>query len=239
LQIVWKEGTKKVKERTTVATGTPSAEGVIKFDVAHQTQILALGSWGEAWASFMGWRRLLFEVGVIGIDPQRYEGAGFGNMSFRLPPLSTHRGQRSFLITGTQTGGKETLALSDCAQVKRYDIRSNAITSLGETKPSSEALTHGAIYDLSPAIRFVFHGHVPALWHHAKTLGLPTTHPKVEYGTQDMALEMRRLYRDTNLSETRCLAMAGHEDGMIAFGRTAQEAGTVFVGALARSYALI
>ena len=222
-----------------MATNIASAEGVIKFDVTHDHRGLALGPWGENWASFMGWRRLLFEVGVIGVDPQRYEGAGFGNMSFRLPPFSAHRGQRSFLITGTQTGGKTTLSLSDCAQVKRYDIRSNAITSVGETQPSSEALTHGAIYDLSPAIRFVFHGHVPALWQNAAALRLPTTRPGIGYGTQEMALEMRRLYRDTRLSETRCLSMAGHEDGIIAFGRTAQEAGTVLTGALARAYALI
>ena len=216
-----------------------SAEGVIKFDMTHEQGALALGPFGDAWADFMGWRRLLFEVGVIGVDPQRYDGAGFGNMSFRLPPFSADRGASSFVITGTQTGGKEKLTLSDCAQVKRYEIRSNALTSLGETKPSSEALTHGAIYDLSPAIRFVFHGHIPALWHHAKTLRLPITHPKIAYGTQEMALEMRRLYRDTNLSETRCLAMGGHEDGIIAFGRTADEAGKVLIGALARAYALL
>ena len=78
---------------------------------------------------------------------------------------------------------------------------------------------------------------MPALWHQAQALRLPTTRPEIDYGTQAMAMEMRRLYRDTHLADTRCLAMAGHEDGIIAFGRTAQEAGGVLINALARAYA--
>ena len=217
-----------------VSSGMTSAEGVIKFDVTHHERVLVLEPWQSTWADFMGWRRILFDVGVIGVDPQRYDGAGFGNMSFRMPPFSADRGYRSFLITGTQTGGKESLTPNDCALVKRYDIRHNAITSYGETKPSSEALTHGAIYDLSSAIRFVFHGHVPALWHQAQALRLPTTRPEIDYGTQAMAMEMRRLYRDTHLADAGVWRRATR---MALAGRTAQEAGGVLINALARAYA--
>ena len=40
-----------------------------------------------------------------------------------------------------------------------------------------------------------------------------------------MAQEMARLYRETTLESVRVLAMAGHEDGIITFGHTAEEAG--------------
>ncbi len=216
--------------------GNSAAEGVIKFQATHRHQALDANRFGVHFRSLMGWRRLLFEVGAVGQDPKRYDGAGYGNMSFRLTPYSAERGERRFLITGTQTGGLEQVTLSHCCVVHRYDIRQNSVHSSGEIQPSSESLTHGAIYDLSPAIRFVFHGHMPELWQRAKQLRLPTTRPQVAYGTQDMALEMRRLYRDSNLSEVRCLAMAGHEDGIISFGRSAQEAGAVLVRELARAY---
>jgi hypothetical protein len=59
----------------------------------------------------------------------------------------------------------------------------------------------------------------------------------VAYGTTAMATEVGRLYRETSLAEGRVLAMGGHEDGIIAFGRTPEEAGSAFTEALARAYA--
>ena len=92
--------------------------------------------------------------------------------------------------------------------------------------------------NLNPNIRFLFHGHVPAIWSRAEALGLPTTAASVEYGTQAMAFETARLYRSTNLSESKCYTMGGHEDGVVTFGRTASEAGEILVRILARAYAL-
>lgn len=216
----------------------PPLEGVTKFEALHRAEKLNPERFGARLHDFLGWRRLLFEAGAVGQDPKRYDGAGYGNLSFRLTPYSAERGARSFLITGTQTGGLAQLQLSDCCAVDRYDVARNTVCSTGETPPSSESLTHGAIYDLSPAIRFVFHGHIPELWQQAGRLRLPTTRPEVAYGTPAMATEMRRLYRTTNLSEVRCLAMAGHEDGVISFGRSAEEAGRVLISFLARAYGL-
>lgn len=67
-------------------------------------------------------------------------------------------------------------------------------------------------------------------------LRLPTSRADVPYGTPAMAHEMDRLARETTLLERRLLAMAGHEDGVIAFGRTAAEVGATLVAALAAGH---
>jgi len=51
-----------------------------------------------------------------------------------------------------------------------------------------------------------------------------------------MALAVQDLYRSTALSEVRILAMGGHEDGVLVFGHTAEEAGQVLLTYLARSF---
>ena len=120
--------------------------------------------------------------------------------------------------------------------VSRYDYAKNAVVSQGPVRPSSESMTHGAIYDLAPQIRFVLHAHTPTIWTRARALRIPTTDPGVPYGTPEMAREMHRLFRSTTLPELRILAMGGHEDGIIVFGKTAEDAGQVMLTYLARAY---
>ena len=211
-------------------------EGVIKFKANHQHRSLCRERLGQPAGELLGWRRVMRDLGVVGQDQNRYDGAGFGNMSARLHPYAYDRGERRFLITGTQTGGIEDLTLSHLALVERYSVRRNEVFSQGEAAPSSEALTHGAIYDLSTAIRFVYHGHVPFIWRNSGALGLPRSRDNVPYGTPQMAVEAARLYRETSLSESRCFVMGGHEDGVVAFGRSAAEAGQVLVRTLAEAY---
>ncbi len=213
-------------------------EGVTKFQANHRHVALSLGGIAEVGQALLGWRRVLFDLGVVGQDPKRYGGAGYGNVSARLPPFSSGPGQRRFLITGTQTGEIAELNYEHLCVVDEYDIENNVVHSSGEIAPSSESLTHGSIYDLNSDIRFVFHGHVPIIWNAAKKLGLPTTNADVEYGTRAMALETKRLYDSTNLPESKCYVMAGHEDGVVTFGKRASEAGEVFVRILAKAHSL-
>ena len=84
-------------------------------------------------------------------------------------------------------------------------------------------------------LRAVLHGHAPLLWRRARELRIPCTAPGVAYGTQEMAREMARLYRASALPEQQILVMTGHEDGVIAFGRSVDEAGQVLVTYLARA----
>lgn len=211
-------------------------EGVIKFRADHRYAPIDADRLGDALCALVAWREIFGRLGLVGQDPARYGGYGFGNVSARIGRRSAPRHKRPFLITGTQTSGKACVDAADFCLVETCDPVRNAVTSHGQVMPSSESLTHGAIYDLAPHIRFVFHAHSPAIWHQARTLRLPTSDPAVPYGTQAMAREVARLYRETALGSGQILAMGGHEDGVVCFGRDAEEAGQVLLRTLARSY---
>src|SRR5262245_14922950 len=216
-----------------------STEGILRFEVDHQTAGLERRLYQETARVLVAWRELLARLGLLGRDPARYHGLGYGNVSARVPPFGdVGRGQRRFLVTGTQTGERARLTLDDFCLVERYDVVRNQVQSRGRVMPSSESLTHASIYDVAPAARVVLHGHAPELWRHARALGLPVTCVEASNGTPDMALEVQRLYRQSTLSGTGILAMGGHEDGVIAFGGTASQAGETLVRSLARALAL-
>ena len=84
-------------------------------------------------------------------------------------------------------------------------------------------MTHAAIYALNSSIRAVVHVHDQDLWLRLKGV-LPTTWEGVAYGTPDMARAFRRLFEDTDFPTTGIAVMAGHEDGLVSFGKDVQEA---------------
>ncbi len=213
-------------------------DGVVKFQADHTERPLNPQTYGALAATLIAWRAIFRQVGGIGQTPARYTGIGFGNVSGRIGPFPGAPGARPFLVTGTQTGGQDCLSLADFCLVRTWSVPRNHVHSEGVLLPSSESMTHGAVYDLGPHIRFVFHGHVPLIWRNAKGLRLPCTAPGIAYGTPGMAAEMVRLSRETALMEGRVLVMLGHEDGVIAFGRTAEEAGAAFTTTLAAAYTL-
>ena len=211
-------------------------EGVTKFSADHLARSLDVQRFGERGAALIAWREILVRLGLVGQDEARYDGAGFGNVSARIGPFPGRRGRRAFVITGTQTGGRRCMNLDAFCVVSAYDIDRNHVDSYGPVRPSSESMTHGAIYDLGPHIRFVLHAHCPVIWRQARALKLPTTANDVPYGTSEMAREVERLNRESRLSDTRILAMGGHEDGIVVFGRSVEEAGEVLLRALGRAY---
>lgn len=211
-------------------------EGVIKFDFQHSRESLDRNTYAKVVCPLIAWREILSLTGLVGQDRAKYEGAGYGNVSVRLGRPGMGLGRRSFLITGTQTSGKRCIGLDDFCVVERYDFERNRLVSRGNTPPSSESMTHGAVYDLGPHIRCVFHAHSPVLWRRRHELRLPETSPAVAYGTPEMAREVQRLYRTSVFSERQVLAMGGHEDGVIAFGRAPEDAGQALMTWLARAY---
>lgn len=212
------------------------SEGVIKFQAQHERKPLVAHRYAELVCQLIAWREIMAKTGLVGQVPQLYEGAGYGNASGRVGAPSAPRGRRPFVITGTQTSGSPCVSLDDFCLVEEYDDVENRVASAGIVLPSSESLTHGAIYDLSPSIRFVFHAHSPVIWRQARRLRLPTTSPHVAYGTAEMAREARRLFTGSDLGERRIMAMGGHEDGVVVFGRSAHEAGGALLRALATAY---
>ena len=83
-------------------------------------------------------------------------------------------------------------------------------------------------------VRAIVHGHAPALWRFILDHGGPHTPPEVDYGTPRMAIEAKRLVRSAERRAWRfpgLLAMAGHEDGVIAWGSSPKEATERFLRA--------
>lgn len=211
-------------------------EGAIKFHAAHRHETLDRSRVGDLACRLIAWREILAKTRLVGQQPGLYGGFGYGNVSGRLGPPSKPRRQRRFLITATQTSGKDCMSLADFCAVESWDLEHNRVDSRGPAMPSSESMTHGAIYDLGSHIRFVFHAHSPVIWRRARQLRIPTSGDGVPYGTPEMAREVDRLYRATALAEVGILAMGGHEDGVIVFGRSAEDAGQVLLRYLARAY---
>jgi ribulose-5-phosphate 4-epimerase/fuculose-1-phosphate aldolase len=181
------------------------------------------------------WRRILVLLQLLGQQPDRYQGYGFGNISCRLAPFNAPPCERRFVITGTQTGGIADLAPEHYVVITQCHPEQNLTMAEGPVKPSSESMTHGAVYALDSRIRWVMHGHSPHIWHAAERMGIPTTDPAIPYGTPEMSAEVARLYRQSDLRRRKLFSMGGHEDGIVSFGRTATEAGQVLIEALAAS----
>jgi hypothetical protein len=118
--------------------------------------------------------------------------------------------------------------------VTRYDPECNRVESFGLVRPSSESMTHGVLYDADPAIRFVFHGHSSDIWERARAMGLPASEPRAGYGTSAMCKEVRGLLRIPEVARGRLLVMGGHQDGVLAFGETAGQAGRALLDLLSR-----
>jgi ribulose-5-phosphate 4-epimerase/fuculose-1-phosphate aldolase len=187
-------------------------EGYIKY-VSHWTPGSATHI--AAARELDTWRKPLYEAGLIG----QYKdlGIGYGNISVR-------RGSRDlFLISGTQTGHLPATDEQHYSLVTDCDIRNNIVRCSGPIQASSEAMTHAAIYALGDAIGAVVHVHSAELWQ--RSLGkLPTTDPDVAYGTPDMARELDRLYRLEGFKDAGVAVLAGHDEGLISFGTTLEEA---------------
>lgn len=212
-----------------------TTEGVIKFRCDF-TPAAALPY--ATISELNAWRKIMYMTELIGQSPSRYGGYGFGNISCRLDDQLRDDGQYPFVITGTQTGFKADLAAEDYVVVSECHARENRLVASGPVQPSSESLTHGAVYALDGSILWVVHSHSPDIWRHAGELAVPMTRD-VPYGTPEMAEEVRRLFAESDVCEKRIFGMAGHEDGIVTFGRTAEEAGFVMLGYLARALQLV
>ncbi|MGB5396298.1 MAG: class II aldolase/adducin family protein, partial [Gammaproteobacteria bacterium] len=125
--------------------------------------------------------------------------------------------------------------VSHYALVTDFDPDTNRVVAEGPIRPSSESMTHGVIYRLHDSVNCVLHVHSPAIWNAASELALPMARPKVAYGTPEMASEVTRLFRETDVHERGIFAMAGHRDGIVAFGSSPEIAGVTLIKTLARS----
>jgi L-ribulose-5-phosphate 4-epimerase len=173
----------------------------------------------HGFAELNAYRRQLRELRLIGVDSN---GIGFGNLSVR------DGATKNFYITGSATAGISELTLADCAKVVAYNFERNRVSYEGSSVPSSESLTHAAIYESDAKTGAVIHCHDSGLWPVILNQA-PTTSKSVKYGTPEMAYEIMRLFRLTDVHSRRILAMAGHDGGIVTFGRDLEEAFAVLM----------
>lgn len=206
-------------------------EGVIKYRLEY-TERPALNT--ETIGDLNAWRCICHRMHLIGQDPERYQGYGYGNISQRINLDNSRKipGTR-FIISGTQTGAIETLSAAHYCRVLRADTMRNLIVAEGPVKPSSEALTHAAVYDANSAVEFVIHAHSPEIWNHSVTLGIPSISDTIAYGTPQMAGAVQQLFQSAGLNRQGIFAMLGHQDGVVTFGNTARQAGQTLIDNLA------
>ena len=171
----------------------------------------------EALADLNAYRRKLLDVHLIGVDSN---GIGFGNLSVRDGVTG------NFYITGSATGGIPELTIADCAKVVACDFEKNQVRYEGSALPSSESLTHAAIYESNANVGAVIHCHDSKLWAAALNR-VPTTSKAAEYGTPEMAAQIMQLFARSDLS--KIVVMAGHEGGILTFGEDLEEAFAVLM----------
>jgi len=104
----------------------------------------------EGLAELNVYRRKLLDLHLIGVDSN---GIGFGNRSMRDGATD------KFCITGSATGGIPELTLANCAKVVACDFERNQVRYEGSAMPSSESLTHAAIYESDANAGAVIHCH--------------------------------------------------------------------------------
>lgn len=191
-------------------------EGVIKYKLNHQntpiedTILLT---------EINAWRTVLFKLKLIGQIKERYDGYSFGNMSQRISAISSQ-----FVITGTQTGHLDYLTKEHYCTVLKAIPEKNELKSSGETKPSSEALTHASIYQQNKSIQSVIHIHCPEIWDNTHKLQLPYTSKDILYGTPEMANEVKCLFQKPTTLKTQIFSLLGHKDGIISFSNSIENA---------------
>ena len=193
-------------------------DGIIKYNFDFQLSEPLLKS---QFTEIEMLRERLFTLKVIGVK----DGIGYGNISKRVD-------KNSFVITGTQTGHLKHLNQAHYAFVEKYNDKEFYLKSSGAIKPSSEALTHGTIYNLSNNIGAVIHIHSKNIWKFMIKNNSYLKTRDVEYGSIEMIEEVKRIFSDIDPLQNSKFVMAGHEDGVMFFGQNLKEAELVLLKVL-------
>ena len=153
-------------------------------------------------------RAKLFDLGVVGVYP---DGIAYGNVSIRH--------ENGCIISGTATGAKRILGASGYCAVQRFDLEKNIVHTKGPINASSESMTHCAIYQANILVKCVLHIHNLKLWQQLLQYADITTPANIAYGTPQMALSIAAIV-NAKAKPYGLLAMAGHEEGVVAYGQT-------------------
>lgn len=162
-------------------------------------------------------RQRLYSLGLIGAYDN---GIGYGNISLR------YKSSNKFLITATQTGECSTLKPKQYSLVKKVNFDTFKTYAMGSSKPSSESITHAAIYNLHKDINAVIHVHNEKLWNFMlenSSNGYLSTND-TPYGTPEMVEDINAMYKNISPLLNNAFVMKGHFEGIVTFGKDLKEA---------------
>ena len=196
-----------------------SREGLIQF-TCHLTE-KKIGN-TEIISAINDCRTKLFDLGFIGVDAN---GQGYGNISVRTC-------DKEFIITASQTGKYRILEPNYFTEIKKCIFKENKVYATGENMPSSESLTHGALYESNDAIQAVIHVHCKKMWDFFMNKKFLSTPIKTGFGTADLALAIISLCENPMMQQQKIFAMGGHESGVIAFGQDLHDAEDILLGTM-------
>ncbi|MBK9572585.1 MAG: class II aldolase/adducin family protein [Rhodoferax sp.] len=179
-------------------------DGVIHYQAQHQHGEMATS---PEWDSLNCARTALHDLGLIGAYP---DGVGYGNLSLR-------GAGSSFTITGSGTGSLRELSLAHYCLVEDFSAERNWVCSRGPVSASSESMTHGAIYQTKPEAHCVMHVHSRSLFDMLVQQHAAHTPADVPYGTPAMAQSVAQLVQ-AHPELPALFAMAGHDEGVVAYG---------------------
>ncbi len=180
-------------------------EGYVKF-TAHLTDA-DLPEYNDL-NSLNAVRTELHDLGLIGVMP---DGIGYGNLSLKLTDSDM------FLISGTATGADRELSLKSYCRVEECNLKTNEVWCTGRVAASAETMSHNAVYQANAGIYCVIHVHNRKLFEYMLDCDHPRTPREAKYGTPEMAEAIRKLAESTG-DRQGIFAMAGHQDGVIAYG---------------------
>lgn len=188
-------------------------EGVVKYSLEFTNKKLAFG---KKYQLLEECRERLYALGLIGA----YEdGLGYGNISMRVDDES-----EEFLITATQTGHLAKLSENEYSLVEKINYENFRTTACGKSKPSSECITHGAIYGLDKRINAVIHIHNKKLWNYMLENSSYLSTNDTPYGTPEMVQDVVELYKSIDALSNNIFVMKGHFEGIVSFGKDLIEA---------------
>lgn len=188
------------------------SEGFIKFNCKRIEENICLPA--KAFEALTKWRQIMYNSCLIGAYSN---GIGYGNISIRAAA-------DSFYISGTATGRLPALEEKHYPLVNSWSFNENSLKCTGSINASAESLSHAVIYESLPDVGAVIHIHHKGMWD--KYLNyLATTSSDVLYGTPEMAKEIQKIIMTIKPGQDPVLVMGGHEEGIIVWGKTLDDAG--------------